>query len=77
MEFIFEVIDTTGRTIRLSQDRWSHIRGEHPEIVDPEEIVPTLTHPEKFFPATETKQSPGTSATTRSENVISRSRQSI
>jgi len=39
---IFEVQDKTGRKIRLPKDRWNHIRIEHPEIIEPEEIEQAL-----------------------------------
>lgn len=51
MFYLFEVVDATGRTIRLSQDHWAHIRIEHPEIVEPGELVPVLTNPDKILPS--------------------------
>ena len=29
---IFEVIEKTGRKIRLTNEQWSHIRKKHPEV---------------------------------------------
>ncbi|MBI2632004.1 hypothetical protein HYW75_03300 [Candidatus Pacearchaeota archaeon] len=46
---IFEVIDKTGRNLRLTQKRWTHIREEHPEIVDPEELIKVITKPDKIL----------------------------
>lgn len=55
MNFIFEVIDKTGRKIHLSKERWGeHIRLEHPDISDKIEdiknalINPSLIVPHKF-----------------------------
>jgi hypothetical protein len=48
---IFEVIDKTGRKVRLTKRAWTHIRLEHPEIVDPEELVPVLKIPNKILPS--------------------------
>ncbi|OIO81244.1 hypothetical protein AUJ84_01580 [Candidatus Pacearchaeota archaeon CG1_02_32_132] len=46
---IFEVNDKTGRKIRLTKRAWTHIREEHPEIVDPEEIAKVLKMPNKIL----------------------------
>ena len=46
---IFEVQDKTGRKIRLPKDRWNHIRIEHPEIIEPEEIEQALINPIKIL----------------------------
>ncbi len=48
MDFIFEIIDKTGRKIRLTKERWSHIRRDHPEV-DMEEIEHTLLKPIKIL----------------------------
>ncbi len=32
MDWIFEIEDLTGRKIHLSQEQWSHINLDHPEI---------------------------------------------
>jgi len=45
---IFEIADKTGRKIRLTQERWSHITQEHPEVVSLEEVKDTLTSPLKI-----------------------------
>lgn len=42
MDIIFEVTDKSGRKIHLSKEKWSHIRTEHPEIIDPEQIKAVL-----------------------------------
>ena len=49
MDYIFEVIDKSGRKIHLSKERWSHIRIEHPEILEPEEIEKVLLNPIKIM----------------------------
>lgn len=45
---IFEVIDKSGRKIRLPQERWKHIQAEHLRIKDPEELKQTLINPLKI-----------------------------
>ncbi len=49
MNVVFEVIDKTGRKIRLTDTGWSHIRSEHPEIVEPFEIEKVITKPDKIL----------------------------
>ena len=49
MSHVFEVTDKTQRTIRLSKERWQHIRTEHPEITEAEELKQALTHPVKII----------------------------
>lgn len=49
MDIIFEVIDKTNRKVHLSKERWSHIRMEHPEIIDTEEIKQVLIDPVKIL----------------------------
>lgn len=49
MDLIFEVIDKTGRKIHLSKERWSHIRQEHTQIDNIEEIENTLKKPVKII----------------------------
>ncbi len=49
MEIIFEITDKSGRKIHLSKERWSHIRMEHPEITEPEEIKQILITPIKIL----------------------------
>ncbi|HLC31393.1 MAG TPA: hypothetical protein VJK51_01890 [Candidatus Nanoarchaeia archaeon] len=46
---IFEVIDKTTRKIKLTQKSWKHIRDEHPEIEDQEEIASALKIPNKIL----------------------------
>ena len=45
----FEITDKTGRRIHLSNERWGHIRMEHPEIIKPEEIEQVLIFPIKIL----------------------------
>ncbi|MBI4116195.1 hypothetical protein HY449_00450 [Candidatus Pacearchaeota archaeon] len=42
--YLFEVIDKTGRKIRLTEEQWGHIKRDHP-LVEEEEIKQTLTNP--------------------------------
>jgi len=44
---IFEVADKSGRKIRLTSERWSHIRKKHPEVEDYEMIEETVKKPIK------------------------------
>ena len=39
MEHIFEVIDKTGRKIRLTKKQWSHITTKHPDLSGKEEEI--------------------------------------
>lgn len=48
MTNIFEITDKTGRKIRLSKERWSHIRIEHPRIINYEQIEKVLMNPDKI-----------------------------
>jgi len=48
MEYIFEIIDKTGRAIHLSKERWSHIRKKHPEIENHEELEIAIKNPDKI-----------------------------
>jgi len=49
MNWIFEIIDKSGRKIHLSSERWSHINLEHPEVAPYfEEIKETLRKPTKI-----------------------------
>jgi len=35
MDYVFEIIDKSGRKIHLSKERWNkHIRLEHPNIAN-------------------------------------------
>ena len=51
MERIFTIRDRTKREIYLSKERWSHIKEEHPEIIQPEEIEQVLVNPDKILPS--------------------------
>ncbi len=49
MDIIFEVIDYTGRKIRLTKKQWSHIMKRHPYMIKYiEEIKETLKKPQKI-----------------------------
>ncbi|MBI2043146.1 hypothetical protein HYT25_02045 [Candidatus Pacearchaeota archaeon] len=48
MNYIFEIIDKTGRKIRLTKKIWSKIRKKHYEIEDKELILETLNKPDKI-----------------------------
>ena len=45
---VFEVVDKSGRKIRLTREQWKHILGEHPGVTDLEEIKNTLVNPLKI-----------------------------
>ncbi len=49
MNIIFEVIDKTGRKVRLTKEKWTHIRIEHSNVEKPEEIMETLQKPDKII----------------------------
>jgi len=45
---IFKVKDKSGRLIYLTDERWKHIKSEHPEVTNfLEEIKETITQPTK------------------------------
>lgn len=48
MEIVFEVVDKTGRKIRLTKKQWSHIREYHKDVENSEEILETLQKPDKL-----------------------------
>ena len=48
MPNIFDIIDKTGRKIRLTTEQWSHIRKKHPEVENYELIEETLKKPDKI-----------------------------
>lgn len=48
MNIIFEVVDKTGRKIRLTKKQWSHITKKHPEVESLEEIKETIKNPDKI-----------------------------
>ena len=48
-DIIFEVIDKTGRKIRLTKKQWSQISRKHPQVASCyEEIIDTLKNPLKI-----------------------------
>ena len=50
MDFVFEVIDKTGRKIHLSKERWGeHIRLLHPDLIEPEELIKVIENPDKIL----------------------------
>ncbi len=49
MNYIFEIIDKSKRKIHLSKERWKHIKINHPNIVNMEEIKLALTNPTKII----------------------------
>jgi len=51
MNIIFEIIDKSGRKIRLTKEQWKHITEEHSRINDPEELKQTLSNPTKITPS--------------------------
>jgi len=53
MDIIFEVIDKSGRRIRLTKKSWSHVRRDHPNVQE-HEIEETIVNPMKI---TETEKS--------------------
>ena len=49
MHIIFEVIDKTGRKLRMTDYNWDHLVKRHPEIVSQKEnIIETLEKPDKI-----------------------------
>ena len=49
MDIIFEVVDKTGRKIRLTQRQWTHITMTHAEMTNYlDEIQRTLSNPLKI-----------------------------
>ncbi|MDO8459933.1 MAG: hypothetical protein Q7S74_02385 [Nanoarchaeota archaeon] len=49
MNIIFEVIDKSGRKIRLTKEQWSKIRKKHPEVENEELIKEALEKPTKII----------------------------
>ena len=48
MGVIFEIIDKSGRRVHLSEERWTHINQEHPEVAPYlEQLEETLKNPIK------------------------------
>ena len=48
MDFVFEIIDKTGRKIHLSKERWTHIRLKHPNVENSESIIDTILNSDKI-----------------------------
>ena len=49
MNIKFEVIDKTGRKLRMTNWNWEHIIKRHPDISsEKEKIIETLQNPEKI-----------------------------
>jgi len=49
MNYIFEIIDKTGRKIHLSKKQWEHITKRHPDMANYlEEIKEALENPLKI-----------------------------
>jgi hypothetical protein len=48
---IFEIIDQTGRKIKLTKRQWSHINKKHPDLAGKdEEIKRALEKPNVILP---------------------------
>lgn len=45
---VFQVIDKSRRSIKLTKKQWSHIREDHPEVKDEEPVIETLKKPDKI-----------------------------
>lgn len=48
MNHIFEIVDKTGRKIRLTKEMWKHVLMEHPDVTE-EEIKLTIKKPIKIL----------------------------
>ena len=48
MDRIFEIIDKTGRKIRLTRKQWNHIKQDHPEVESDVVIKEALEKPIKI-----------------------------
>jgi len=49
IDYVSEIIDKTGRKIRLTRKQWSHIKRDHPNIESPREISKTIQNPDKVI----------------------------
>ena len=49
MSHVFEVVDKKGRKIRLTRERWSHIRRDHENVAKFEEIEDCILNPDKII----------------------------
>ncbi len=57
MNIIFEVVDKTGRKLRIADYNWHHIVRRHPEIASQKErIIETLEKPDKITGSLEDKE---------------------
>lgn len=48
MDYVFEIIDKTGRKIHITQERWKHITQEHSNVQNIEELKDVITTPIKI-----------------------------
>jgi len=49
-DFIFEIIDKSGRKLRLTRESWKHITTNHGEMTNYlDEIQRTIENPLKIF----------------------------
>lgn len=49
-DYVFEVIDKTGRKIRLTKRQWEHILRRHSDMINyQDEIKKTLKNPQKII----------------------------
>lgn len=48
-DYIFEVVDKTGKKINLTKKQWKHIRRDHPDVKE-EEIEQTIKNSLKIVP---------------------------
>ena len=56
MTIVFEVKDSTGRKLRMTDFNWHHIAKRHPEIASQKEkIMETLENPDKITDSSEDK----------------------
>lgn len=57
MKIIFEVVDNTGRKLRMTDYNWHHIVRRHPEISSQKEkIIETLEKPVKITDSLEDEE---------------------
>ena len=57
MNIKFEVIDNTGRKLRMTDYNWDHIIKRHPEIAShKEKIIETLEKPDKITDSLEDEE---------------------
>ena len=48
MDYIFEILDKTERKVHLSEERWKHIKQDHPNVEE-DEIKITIKNPIKII----------------------------